>query len=87
MRCSWRGGAIPSRVKVAILLPGDAPLIPHGGRSRPLTRAHRESGAAATILSAEIENPTGYGGLCAATAVPLTPSSRIRAHRRSARDP
>lgn len=52
--------AIASRAKFAILLPGDAPLI------RPetiaaLARAHRESGAAATILSAEIENPAGYG--------------------------
>src|ERR1035437_10247498 len=52
--------AIPSRAKFAILLPGDAPLI------RPetlaaLARAHRETGAAATILSADIENPAGYG--------------------------
>ena len=52
--------AISSRAKFVILLPGDAPLI------RPetiaaLARAHRESGAAATILSAEIENPAGYG--------------------------
>jgi bifunctional UDP-N-acetylglucosamine pyrophosphorylase / glucosamine-1-phosphate N-acetyltransferase len=52
--------AIPSRAKYAILLPGDAPLI----RTETLTalvRAHRETGAAATILSAEIENPSGYG--------------------------
>ncbi len=52
--------AISSRAKFVIVLPGDAPLI------RPetiaaLARAHRESGAAATILSAEIENPVGYG--------------------------
>ena len=52
--------AIPGHVKFAIVLPGDAPLI------RPetlaaLARAHRETGAAATILSAEIENPAGYG--------------------------
>ena len=26
-----------------------------------LARAHRETGAAATILSAEIDNPAGYG--------------------------
>ena len=52
--------AIPSRVKFAILLPGDAPLI-RTETLAALARAHRESGAAATILSAEIENPTGYG--------------------------
>src|SRR6266853_1149692 len=50
----------PSRVKFAILLPGDAPLI-RTETLAALTRAHRESGAAATILSAEIENPAGYG--------------------------
>src|SRR5258706_3466809 len=52
--------AIPSRVKFAILLPGDAPLI-RTETLAALTRAHRESGAVATILSAEIENPAGYG--------------------------
>ena len=52
--------AIPTRVKFAILLPGDAPLI-RTETLAALARAHRESGAAATILSAEIENPAGYG--------------------------
>ena len=52
--------AIPSRVKFAILLPGDAPLI-RTETLVALARAHRETGAAATILSAEIENPSGYG--------------------------
>src|SRR6266478_1743759 len=52
--------AIPSRAKFAILLPGDAPLI-RTETLAALARAHRESGAAATILSAEIENPAGYG--------------------------
>jgi len=52
--------AIPSRAKFAILLPGDAPLI-RAETMAALARAHRESGAAATILSAEIENPAGYG--------------------------
>lgn len=52
--------AIPSRVKFAILLPGDAPLI-RTETLAALARAHRETGAAATILSAEIENPSGYG--------------------------
>ena len=52
--------AIPARVKFAILLPGDAPLI-RTETLAALAAAHRESGAAATILSAEIENPAGYG--------------------------
>jgi bifunctional UDP-N-acetylglucosamine pyrophosphorylase/glucosamine-1-phosphate N-acetyltransferase len=52
--------AISSRVKFALILPGDAPLI-RAETLAALARAHRESGAAATILSAEIENPAGYG--------------------------
>jgi bifunctional UDP-N-acetylglucosamine pyrophosphorylase/glucosamine-1-phosphate N-acetyltransferase len=52
--------AIPARAKYAILLPGDAPLI-RTETLAALARAHRETGAAATILSAEIENPSGYG--------------------------
>jgi bifunctional UDP-N-acetylglucosamine pyrophosphorylase/glucosamine-1-phosphate N-acetyltransferase len=52
--------AIPSRAKYVILLPGDAPLI-RTETIAALARSHRESGAAATILSAEIENPSGYG--------------------------
>jgi bifunctional UDP-N-acetylglucosamine pyrophosphorylase/glucosamine-1-phosphate N-acetyltransferase len=52
--------AIPSRAKFAIVLPGDAPLI-RVETLAALVRAHREAGAAATILSAELENPAGYG--------------------------
>ena len=52
--------AIPARTKFAILLPGDAPLI-RTETLAALARAHRETGAAATILSAEVANPAGYG--------------------------
>jgi bifunctional UDP-N-acetylglucosamine pyrophosphorylase/glucosamine-1-phosphate N-acetyltransferase len=52
--------AISSRAKYVILLPGDAPLI-RTETLAALAAAHRETGAAATILSAEIDNPTGYG--------------------------
>ena len=52
--------AIPTRAKFVVLLPGDAPLI-RTETIAALARAHRESGAAATILSAELENPAGYG--------------------------
>jgi len=52
--------AIPSRAKYVIVLPGDAPLI-RTDTLAALARSHRETGAAATILSAEIDNPAGYG--------------------------
>ena len=52
--------AIPSRAKYVIVLPGDAPLI-RADTLAALARSHRETGAAATILSAEIDNPGGYG--------------------------
>src|ERR1700732_3081404 len=52
--------AIPSRAKYAILLPGDAPLIRTETLAAP-ARSHQETGAAATILSAEVEDPAGYG--------------------------
>ena len=52
--------AISSRAKFAMILPGDAPLI-RTETIAALASAHRDSGAAATILSAEIESPAGYG--------------------------
>lgn len=52
--------AISSRAKFVIILPGDAPLV-RTETLAALARAHRESEAAATILSAEIDNPSGYG--------------------------
>ncbi len=52
--------AIRSRAKFAIVLPGDAPLICTETLAA-LARAHQEGDAAATILSAEIGNPAGYG--------------------------
>ncbi len=52
--------AIPGRAKFVFVLPGDAPLI-RTETLAALARAHQEAGAAATILSAEIENPAGYG--------------------------
>ncbi len=52
--------AIPASAKFVIVVPGDAPLI-RAETLAALVRSHRESGAAATILSAEIEDPSGYG--------------------------
>jgi bifunctional UDP-N-acetylglucosamine pyrophosphorylase / glucosamine-1-phosphate N-acetyltransferase len=52
--------AMRKSAKVVIVVPGDAPLL------RPQTLAalldtHRRGEAAATILSAELDNPAGYG--------------------------
>ena len=52
--------AIRKSAKLAMVVPGDAPLL------RPETLAalldtHRRGEAAATILSAELADPTGYG--------------------------
>jgi bifunctional UDP-N-acetylglucosamine pyrophosphorylase / glucosamine-1-phosphate N-acetyltransferase len=52
--------ALGSRSKYAIVLPGDAPLVRPETLSE-LARIHRQSGAAATILSAQIPQPAGYG--------------------------
>ncbi|HXZ11981.1 MAG TPA: bifunctional UDP-N-acetylglucosamine diphosphorylase/glucosamine-1-phosphate N-acetyltransferase GlmU [Candidatus Sulfotelmatobacter sp.] len=52
--------AIRKSAKLALVVPGDAPLL------RPQTLAallalHRRGEAAATILSAELDDPSGYG--------------------------
>jgi len=43
-----------------MVVPGDAPLL-RAETLSALVRAHEQSGAAATILSAEVPNPAGYG--------------------------
>jgi bifunctional UDP-N-acetylglucosamine pyrophosphorylase/glucosamine-1-phosphate N-acetyltransferase len=52
--------AIPTAAKFAIVVAGDAPLI-RTETLAALARAHKQSGAAATILSADVANPSGYG--------------------------
>ncbi len=44
----------------AIVIPGDAPLI-RVETLLELERAHRTAGAAATVLTAVLDDPTGYG--------------------------
>jgi bifunctional UDP-N-acetylglucosamine pyrophosphorylase/glucosamine-1-phosphate N-acetyltransferase len=46
--------------KFAVVLPGDAPLI-RTETLRSMIAAHREAKAAATILSAVVSDPSGYG--------------------------
>ncbi len=52
--------AIGGRARYALVVPGDAPLV-RGQTLRNLMRAHQASQAAATILSAHLTDPTGYG--------------------------
>jgi bifunctional UDP-N-acetylglucosamine pyrophosphorylase/glucosamine-1-phosphate N-acetyltransferase len=52
--------ALGSRAKVAIVLPGDAPLV-RTETLAALAQTHRQGHAAATILSAEVAQPAGYG--------------------------
>jgi bifunctional UDP-N-acetylglucosamine pyrophosphorylase/glucosamine-1-phosphate N-acetyltransferase len=46
--------------KLAIVLPGDAPLV-RSETLRSLLAAHRAGNAAATILTAVVNDPSGYG--------------------------
>ena len=46
--------------KYVMVLPGDAPLV-RAETLKALMRAHVESGAAATLLTALLPDPTGYG--------------------------
>jgi len=48
------------RAKYALVLPGDAPLIRTETLER-LAQAHLQSGAGATVLTAILSDPTGYG--------------------------
>ncbi len=52
--------AIRRSTKIAIVLPGDAPLL-RAETLAALLDTHRRGEAAATILSAELPDPTGYG--------------------------
>ncbi len=52
--------SIGNRAKYAVVLPGDAPLI-HTQTMEKLLRTHIAGRAAATILSAHLPNPAGYG--------------------------
>ena len=48
------------RAKFAMVLPGDAPLV-RAETLKALVTAHRNGNAAATILSAVLADPSGYG--------------------------
>ena len=44
-----------------LVLPGDTPLGDRRGCCMPLVREHSDSGATATVLTMELDDPTGYG--------------------------
>src|SRR6202040_299513 len=48
------------RAKLAVVLPGDAPLV-RTETLKALIAAHRAGNAAATILTAVVSDPSGYG--------------------------
>lgn len=48
------------RAKLALVLPGDAPLV-RAETLKALINTHRNGNAAATILSAVVADPSGYG--------------------------
>jgi bifunctional UDP-N-acetylglucosamine pyrophosphorylase/glucosamine-1-phosphate N-acetyltransferase len=52
--------AIGRRAKYALVVPGDAPLV-RAETLCSLVRTHREGTAAASILTAELADPAGYG--------------------------
>ena len=52
--------AVGSRAKYALVLPGDAPLVCSETLAQ-LARLHQQGAAGATILSALVERPAGYG--------------------------
>ncbi|HTU33809.1 MAG TPA: bifunctional UDP-N-acetylglucosamine diphosphorylase/glucosamine-1-phosphate N-acetyltransferase GlmU [Candidatus Acidoferrum sp.] len=52
--------AIRKSAKLALVLPGDAPLL-QTGTLAALLDTHRRGEAAATLLSAELDDPTDYG--------------------------
>ena len=60
-----------------LVLPGDTPLL-RCETVAALVRQHRETGAAATLLTARLHDPTGYGRI-------VTRSQRQRRTGRRAR--
>lgn len=53
-------GAIDDRAQVLLVLPGDTPLLSEATVRRLIER-HTETRAAATLLTAQVDDPTGYG--------------------------
>jgi bifunctional UDP-N-acetylglucosamine pyrophosphorylase/glucosamine-1-phosphate N-acetyltransferase len=52
--------ALPQNITTVVICPGDTPLISPGSIER-LLADHRSTGAVATLLTARVSDPTGYG--------------------------
>ena len=73
--CRWRGGRFERARSWRIVVPGDAPLL-RTETLAALLDTHRRGEAAATILSAELDDPTDYGRMLRDT------EGRVSSHRR-----
>jgi len=63
--------------EVAVVLPGDAPLV-RTETLKALIAAHHSGNAAATILSAVLADPSGYGRVVRKSRRPSLPSLKNR---------
>jgi bifunctional UDP-N-acetylglucosamine pyrophosphorylase/glucosamine-1-phosphate N-acetyltransferase len=71
--------------KIALVLPGDAPLV-RTETLRAMLAAHRSGQAAATILTAVLEDPSGYGRVVrrsASTVAAIVEESQLTDEQRS----
>jgi bifunctional UDP-N-acetylglucosamine pyrophosphorylase / glucosamine-1-phosphate N-acetyltransferase len=59
--------AMPETAGTVLVLPGDTPLL-RAETLRSLVQAHEDSGAAATLLTSVVPDPTGYGRVVRAPA-------------------
>ena len=69
-------------MKIVLLLCGDVPLL-QTTTLQALLDHHRQTGAAVTVLTAEMADPTGYGRIIRDTAgvakiVPVNPEATSR---------
>jgi len=74
--CKSRAGAV-GKAKIALVLPGDAPLI-RTETLRSMIAAHRAANAAVTILTAVVSDPSGYGRILRKSETSVQPSLRNR---------
>jgi len=71
--------------KIALVLPGDAPLV-RTETLRAMLAAHRAGQAAATILTAVLDDPSGYGRIVrrsASTVAAIVEESKLTDEQRS----
>ena len=73
------------KAKLALVLPGDAPLV-RTETLKALVQAHRAGNAAATLLTAVLEDPSGYGRVVrksATTVAAVVEESKLNDEQRT----